>query len=221
MSSPTSTHSGGSRSTSRSLLARVRANDAAAWSRLVELYAPYVFVQCRRARLAPEDTADVFQEVFQAAFARLDGFRKERPGDTFRGWLRTIARNKIHDHFRRLERQPRAVGGSQIQARLAQCQAPPDAHGGACSTGSSELREGQAGESGLTSAGDAERELFQRALAVVRSRFRDRTWRAFEATVLEGRAPRDVASDLGMQPGAVRVAKCRVLQRLREELGDL
>jgi len=30
----------------------------------------------------------------------------------------------------------------------------------------------------------------------------------------------DVAQDLGMSPGAVRVAKCRVLQRLREALGD-
>jgi len=30
-----------------------------------------------------------------------------------------------------------------------------------------------------------------------------------------------VAADLNMTPGAVRVAKSRVLQRLREELGDL
>ncbi len=29
------------------------------------------------------------------------------------------------------------------------------------------------------------------------------------------------ANELGMTPGAVRVAKCRVLQRLREELADL
>jgi hypothetical protein len=33
--------------------------------------------------------------------------------------------------------------------------------------------------------------------------------------------PKDVAADLGMSPGAVRVAKYRVLHRLREELGDL
>jgi RNA polymerase sigma-70 factor (ECF subfamily) len=37
---------------------------------------------------------------------------------------------------------------------------------------------------------------------------------------IEGRATADVAADLGMQPGAVRVAKSRVLQRLRRELGD-
>ena len=38
---------------------------------------------------------------------------------------------------------------------------------------------------------------------------------------VEGQVAKDVAADLGMTPGAVRVAKCRVLQRLREELGDL
>jgi RNA polymerase sigma-70 factor (ECF subfamily) len=37
---------------------------------------------------------------------------------------------------------------------------------------------------------------------------------------VEGRTPRDVAAELAMTSGAVRVAKSRVLQRLREELGD-
>ena len=32
---------------------------------------------------------------------------------------------------------------------------------------------------------------------------------------------KDVADELRMQPGAVRVAKSRVLNRLRHELGDL
>jgi serine/threonine protein kinase len=33
--------------------------------------------------------------------------------------------------------------------------------------------------------------------------------------------PSNVAADLAMSPGAVRVAKSRVLHRLRAELGDL
>jgi RNA polymerase sigma-70 factor (ECF subfamily) len=56
---------------------------------------------------------------------------------------------------------------------------------------------------------------------MVRGEFEERTWQAFWQTVIGGRAPRDVAADLGMSPGAVRVAKSRVLHRLREELGDL
>ena len=38
--------------------------------------------------------------------------------------------------------------------------------------------------------------------------------------VVDGRETVDVAKDLGMLPGTVRVAKSRVLKRLRLELGD-
>src|SRR5215207_5403568 len=95
--------------TSPSLLLRVQSDQPGAWERLVDLYAPLVYHWCRRARLGPEDTADVFQEVFRAVARTIATFHRDRTGDTFRGWLRTITRNKIRDHFRRLEEQPRAV----------------------------------------------------------------------------------------------------------------
>src|SRR5262250_370090 len=88
--------------TSRSLLERVKADEAAAWERLVTLYAPLVFHWCRRYNLGEADVADILQEVFQAVFLHLADFRKERQADTFRGWLRRITQNKILDHFRRL-----------------------------------------------------------------------------------------------------------------------
>jgi RNA polymerase sigma-70 factor (ECF subfamily) len=67
---------------------------------------------------------------------------------------------------------------------------------------------------------EGERLLFARAFELLRGEFEERTWAAFWRTAVEGQAARDVAADLGMSPGAVRVAKCRVLHRLREELGD-
>jgi RNA polymerase sigma-70 factor (ECF subfamily) len=39
--------------------------------------------------------------------------------------------------------------------------------------------------------------------------------------VIEGRQAADVAADLGVKPGTVRVAKSRVLLRLRRELGEV
>ena len=63
--------------------------------------------------------------------------------------------------------------------------------------------------------------LFARALELIRGEFEERTWTAFWRTAVEGQAAKDVAADLSMSPGAVRVAKSRVLHRLREELGDL
>ena len=38
--------------------------------------------------------------------------------------------------------------------------------------------------------------------------------------VIDGREAIDVANDLSMKPGTVRVAKSRVLKRLRQEIGD-
>jgi RNA polymerase sigma-70 factor (ECF subfamily) len=192
-----------SSATSRSLLDRVRAGDGAAWERLVRLYAPLVFHWCRRWDLQEQDAADVFQEVFQAVAAHIAGFRKQHAGDTFRGWLRTITRNKVHDHFRRLGREPGGEGGTDAQLRLAQLPAPASAE-----------EESAAEER-------AERGLFYRGLDAIRAEFEERTWQAFWRTAVEGRLARDVGAELSMTPGAVRVAKCRVLQRLREELGDL
>jgi RNA polymerase sigma-70 factor (ECF subfamily) len=186
--------------TSLGLLERARADDAAAWARLVALYAPLVFDWCRRSGLQQEDAADVFQEVFQAVASHLGGFRKERTGDTFRGWLRTITRSKVQDHFRRRAREPGGVGGSAAQAWLAQVPVPP--------------RDDEAAE------GRAEQSLFRRALGLIAAEFEERTWQAFWRTAVEGRAAKDVAMELAMSPGGVRVAKSRVLQRLREQLGD-
>jgi RNA polymerase sigma-70 factor (ECF subfamily) len=192
-----------SSATSRSLLARVQADEPEAWERLVHLYAPLVLRWCRAAGLQDQDAADVFQDVFQAVVAHVGGFRKERQGDTFRGWLRRITQNKLRDHFRRLDREAPGVGGSSARERLAQLPGPTPAE-----------RVDLAPDNG-------ERGLFVRALDLLRAEFEERTWVAFWRTAVEGQAPRDVAADLGMSAGAVRVAKSRVLHRLRQELGDL
>jgi len=195
--------------TSRSLLVRARRKDAEAWDRLVALYAPLVMYWLRRWNLNEAEAADVFQEVFQAVATKLDTFRKEREADTFRGWLRTIARNKTYDHLASLGREPAAEGGTNAFVRFAQIPvAAPDAH-------DVETDDLDAGE---ISARDG---VVRRALEQIRGHFRQNTWQAFWRVVVDGQSAGDVADELGMSPGAVRVAKSRVLHRLREELGDL
>jgi RNA polymerase sigma-70 factor (ECF subfamily) len=192
-----------SSATSRSLLARVQAHEPEAWERLVNLYAPLVLRWCRSPGLQDQDVADVFQDVFQAVVAYVATFRKEREGDTFRGWLRRITQNKLRDHFRKRAGEARGLGGSSAQERLLQLPQPPPA------------------EDDPAADEEGERALFGRALDLIRGDFEERTWAAFWKTTVDGRAAKDVAADLGMSPGAVRVAKSRVLRRLREELGDL
>src|SRR5436305_2049300 len=98
--------------TSLSLLERARAHDPTAWHRLVRLYQPLVLSWCARGGVNATDAEDVGQEVFTAAAGALDRFRRDRPGDTFHGWLRAITRNQILLLFRRGRGRPRAEGGS-------------------------------------------------------------------------------------------------------------
>ena len=186
--------------TSLSLLARARANDQDAWSRLTSLYRPLVAFWCRRARCPAEEVEDVTQEVFAAAAAGLTTFRRDRPGDSFRGWLRGITRNQVLLYFRRNQGRPQPVGGS---VALGQVQDLPDL---------------------LAEPADEEAEVsgvYRRAVAQVRGEFEQRTWDIFWRTVIEGVSPAAVAEEMHTTPAAVRQAKSRVLRRLKQEMGEV
>jgi RNA polymerase sigma-70 factor (ECF subfamily) len=184
-----------------SVLERVRANDQDAWQQLVHLYSPLVRFWCNRAGVREADIDDVAQEVFAATAAGLPNFRRDRPGDTFRGWLRGITRNLVLLYFRRNAGRPQAAGGSDALINLQQV---PDV-----------LAEPSPGE---TSEMDL---LYRRALEQVRGEVEERTWQAFWLTVVEGRSPAALTSELGMTAMNIRQAKARVLRRLKQTLGDL
>lgn len=182
-------------STSTSLIVRLQKQDRDAWVVMVKLYGPLVYGWCRRRGLQTDDAADISQEVFRAVAAHVNSF----DGKSFRGWLWTITRNKIMDHHRRGEHRPLAVGGSDMQAKLAELP---------------ELLDESA--SNVSAIGG----LVKRALDQARPDFTDNTWQAFTSVVMDGQAPADVAAALGMSVNAVFIAKGRVLRRLRDLLGE-
>jgi RNA polymerase sigma-70 factor (ECF subfamily) len=184
-----------------SLLERARASDGEAWRQLVELYRPLVLFWCHRGGLAGADADDLSQEVFAAAALGLSRFRHDRPGDTFRGWLRGITRHHLLLHFRKNAGQVRAEGGSDAWARLQEVADPL--------AGCEEEEQVEFGR------------VCRRVMEQVRGQFEERTWQAFLLTVLEGRSPTSLTEELGMSPAAIRQAKSRVLRRLKEEVGDL
>jgi RNA polymerase sigma-70 factor, ECF subfamily len=189
-------------STSTSLLTRVRASDPDAWRRLVDVYGPLVYRWCRQAGLKAEDGADVTQEVFGAVATGLDDYRGGHVHGSFRAWLRTIARNKVYDHFRRRQRGPEAKGGTGAQQQLMQIPEPAEI-----------LPDGDPAM--------VEDSLWHRVLPGVRAEFEDHTWQAFWQVTIDGRRPADVAAELEMSTAAIYQAKSRVLHRLRQELSDL
>lgn len=189
------------RATSLTLLDQIRAGDQGAWSRTVALYGPLVVYWCRRAG-GGEESEDLAQEVLLSAAGRIGSFRRDRPGDSFRGWLRAVARNKILDWQRRRGRRVDFAVGGTVAGQVLGEQADPIS-----SDEDGERREAEA--------------LYLRALDLVRGEFEPRTWETFLAVTVGGKAAPEVAKELGVTSAAVRLAKSRVLRRLKEVVGDL
>ncbi len=187
-------------STSTSLLHRALAREPDAWGRIVNLYSPLVRHWCRQAGVGDQDIPDVSQDVFAAVSSSLGSFRTDRPGTTFRAWMRGVARHKLQEHMR--HRGEPAIGGTTARKRIEQVAARSDGV---------ELSESP----------DDLASLCQRALGLVRHEFEDRTWRAFWRVTVEGHTTADVAAEMGITPSAIRQAKSRVLRRLKEEMGEV
>jgi RNA polymerase sigma-70 factor (ECF subfamily) len=186
--------------TSRSLLARLRAREETAWRECLTLYAPLVARWCLRKGLGEHDAADVAQEVFRKVAGRIEGFRKEAPADSFRGWLCRITHRQIADFFRRGGASAVPPGGTEAMLRLQQ-------HADPCSQQGEEDQE-----TGY---------LYRRAVEMVRGEFSEAAWQMFWRTAVDGHPATEVAAEMGTTAAAVRQAKSRVLRRLKQAVGDL
>lgn len=188
-------------STDSSLLRRVQSEDAVAWSQFVDLYGPLIYFWAKRVGLDSHDAADILQDTLGATARSICDFRQQKSHGSLRGWLWTITRNKLNDHFRRLS-AARAVGGSDMARAILQLpeQLPDDE------------QDNSAQQQMWT--------LLQRAVAQVQAEFEARTWQAFWRVVVDHCTTADVAAELGLSANSVRQAKSRVLRRLREQLID-
>lgn len=188
--------------TRASLLVKIRdGNDQLAWQEFVTLYGPVVYGFARKRGLQDADAADLMQDVMRSiatAIKRLDYDRKQ---GTFRGWLFTITRNKVFNFLSARSIRPRGTGDTATN-RLLDTQ--PDEHDGADTW---EL--------------EYQRRLAAIAMERVKGEFQEKTWRAFWLTAVEGTAVAEVAGQIGLSPGAIYVAKSRVLARLKDEIETL
>lgn len=184
-------------STSASLLRRLREPDAEdAWRRFVFLYTPLIYRWSRNNGLNSADSSDLVQSVFAKLLVKLPEFEYD-PARRFRAWLLTIARNQATDFWRRAKSNPLVANGS-----------------------AADLPESFASED-LLEDREYRDFLVRRARKLMEQEFEPLTWQACWKYVAEGRSAADVGRELGLSANAVRVAKCRVLRRLRQELEGL
>jgi RNA polymerase sigma-70 factor, ECF subfamily len=189
-------------STSLSLLELAKENDPTAWDRIVDLYSPLVYRWCRNFGLQEANVLDVSQDVFRSVSQNLAQFRKEKPQDSFRKWLKTITNNKVKDHWNRCRRQPEPIGGSEAKEMMENVSESP------ISESSEEVVSDRL-------------ELLRRAIEMVRIEFEPKSWEAFWKVTVDEMSPTEVAEELGVSVNVVYLSKSRVLARFKVLFAEL
>ena len=183
-------------STNLSMLERLRRpGEQEAWRQFVVLYTPLLWHWARRLGLPDQEIPDFLQEVLLLLVRKMPEF-VYAPGGRFRGWLWTVLVNKYR------ERRRKAPAPRQAESGLLDGVAEPDP---------------------IPAFDEAEyrQHIARRALELMRAEFQPTTWQACWESVVGGKSSDVVARELGLSPGAVRVAKFRVLTRLRTALDGL
>jgi RNA polymerase sigma-70 factor (ECF subfamily) len=186
--------------TNPSLILRAKEGEEAAWVCIANIYSPFIEHWLRKWEAREE--ADLRQEVLLRAWRGLNSFQIGN-GGSFRGWLLVITRNVVRDQF---AKAPPAVGrgGSEFAARIAQL---PDHV--LYEEADSPLPERE------------EVELMRRAVQALKAQLSESAWKVFWEASVKGRSSTEIAGELQMTPAAVRRAKSRALNQLRQLLYGL
>ncbi len=181
--------------TRHSLLIRLRnTRDQQAWAEFSSVYEPVIYRMTKRRGLQDADAREVVQEVLMSVANAIDRFDVSQAG-SFRGWLSRITRNATVDRLRTLAARRETLDGSGVIQQLEQ------------TIDQTILNEFET---------DRRRQLFRWAASRVRTRTGEVNWMAFWKTAVEGHSIETVAIELSISEGAVYVARCRILKRIRE-----
>lgn len=185
--------------TSVTLLERLRtSSETASWDRLADIYVPLLQAWLRKFDVQACDADDLVQKVLMTVSAEIKSFDHNGRTGSFRSWLRKILVNRLREFWRSRDYRPVATGKTNFQQQLDEL---TDEH------------------SGLSQIWNREHDEFvmKSLLEAVETQFEPKTWQAFRRQVIDGLKADAVADELGMKPGAVYMAKSRVLSALRRE----
>ncbi|MEZ4450644.1 MAG: RNA polymerase sigma factor [Nannocystaceae bacterium] len=175
------------------LLARARAGDVQAWSRLYQEHFDRVFRHIRLLTGDNDVAEDLVQETFAKAMTSLPTFRGD---SSFTTWLGGIAINVVRGHWRHRRNTQTAHGRLLAIHEVAPAGAPTPAE--------AELQRRRA-------------EVLYGILAEMPDPLRE----VFVLRELEGLSAREIGQQLGISEGNVAVRATRARARVRGELERL
>ncbi|MBL8817261.1 MAG: sigma-70 family RNA polymerase sigma factor [Planctomyces sp.] len=185
--------------TNESLILRVKdPADAASWSDFLSIYRPVVVRMACGRGLQHADADDLAQQVFLSVAKAIETWEPDSRQPPFRVWLSRITRNAIVNALTR--GKPDAPSGStSVQEMLRELPERND-------------------ETPRQLMEESRREAMRWASDEIRSEFSEVTWAMFWLTSIEGESVAEVARRQSKTPGAVYMARFRVMQRLKEKV---
>lgn len=180
-----------------SLLLRLRdPNDAEAWTRFEELYAPLLYRYARSRGLGHDDAEDVRATCYESIVRGIREFEYDPARGKFKAWLRTLVDRRVIDLLRKR------------RDRLAE---------------SHELREAPGREPDAADAWDAEwrRRHLEYCLEAIRPEVRPEQYEAFRLVVIEDVPVPEVSARTGLNANQIYKAKGRILGLVRSRMDEL
>ncbi|WP_339736260.1 sigma-70 family RNA polymerase sigma factor [uncultured Gimesia sp.] len=168
------------------------------WNNFVLVYSPLLKYWIRKKNVPPSAEDDVLQEALSKIHKSIGNFERDAAKGKFRGWLRTIVERRAADYFRSLTEDQRA---------------PQEVLDAVVSRDQKDAEE-------IDGEQQALEEVKARALELVRESTAEKTWQMFYMNTVDGVPPAEIAKQFGTTKANVRVAKSRVLGRLRKYLID-
>ena len=186
--------------TTRSSVLRAVANteNEAAWQRLFDLYAGFVFSIARSKGLKPEDADDIVQVVFADLARNLPTFQYGRTKGKFRSYLAGLV------HWRVMDRLKAGKRDTELKVNFleeAQSFASPDDDGFA-------EREWQAAA-------------LEEALRRIKPDVRPEHYAAFVASAIEGQDTEAVMRLYGLSRDNLYQIRKRLTEKLRETIANV
>ncbi|MCA9191976.1 MAG: sigma-70 family RNA polymerase sigma factor [Planctomycetales bacterium] len=183
--------------TRHSLIVRLHCpEDAAAWTEFCSIYECAIYRVSRDMGLQDADAREATQEVLLRVSQKVRHFDTLQTG-SFRGWLSKLAKHAAVDVLRR--KKATSIGGTSFQRALNSIPAVlPDL--------------------GQILDREIHQQRFLWAAHKVRAASTPNSWNAFWRTAVDGLDGASVAKELGMSVGAVYLARCRTLAKLRKLL---
>ena len=92
--------------TRSSLIHRLKATiNGESWEVFFNTYWELIFNVARRAGLSHADAQDVVQETIVKVHKSFDRFQYDRKRGSFKGWLRSVTRSRLAEHFKKQQKR--------------------------------------------------------------------------------------------------------------------